>query len=32
MKQTSFAGAGYANKKRKTRREVFLEEMKVVVP
>jgi IS5 family transposase len=32
MKQTSFAGAEYASKKRKTRREVFLAEMDAVVP
>ena len=32
MKQTSFAGAEYASKKRKTRRERFLGEMNTVVP
>ena len=32
MKQTSFASAEYAGKKRKTRRERFLEEMNAVVP
>ena len=32
MKQTSFASAEYAGKKRKTRREKFLAEMEAVVP
>ena len=32
MKQTSFASAEYAGKKRKTRRERFLSEMNTVVP
>ena len=32
MKQTSFASAEYASKKRQTRRERFLAEMNVVVP
>lgn len=32
MKQTSFASAEYAGKKRKTRREKFLSEMDAVVP
>lgn len=32
MKQTSFASAEYASKKRQTRRERFLGEMNVVVP
>jgi len=32
MKQTSFAGAEYAGKKRRTRREKFLAEMEAVVP
>ncbi len=32
MKQTSFASAEYAGKKRKTRRERFLAEMDAVVP
>jgi len=32
MKQTGFASAGYAGKKRKTRRERLLEEMNAVVP
>ena len=32
MKQTSFASAEYAGKKRKTRRERFLAEMNAVVP
>jgi IS5 family transposase len=32
MKQTSFAGAEFAGKKRKTRRERFLAEMDLVVP
>ena len=32
MKQTSFASAEYASKKRQTRRERFLGEMNAVVP
>lgn len=32
MKQTSFASVEFASKKRKTRREKFLEEMEAVVP
>jgi IS5 family transposase len=32
MGQISFAGAEYAGKRKKTRREVFLEEMELVVP
>ena len=32
MIQISFADAEYAGKKKKTRREVFLEEMEQVVP
>ena len=32
MKQISFADAEYAGKRKKTRREVFLEEMELVVP
>ena len=32
MSQISFADAEYAGKRKKTRREVFLEEMEVVVP
>jgi IS5 family transposase len=32
MKQTSFAGAEFAGKKRQTRRERFLAEMETVVP
>jgi hypothetical protein len=32
MSQISFADAEYADKRKKTRREVFLEEMEVVVP
>jgi IS5 family transposase len=32
MKQTSFASAEYAGKKRQTRRERFLAEMNTVVP
>jgi IS5 family transposase len=32
MKQTSFAGAEYAGKKRRTRRERFLAETSAVVP
>ena len=32
MKQTTFASAEYAGKKRQTRRERFLAEMNVVVP
>ena len=32
MKQTSFASLEYAGKKRKTRREKFLDEMQQVVP
>jgi len=32
MKQTSFASAEYAGKKRQTRRERFLAEMNLVVP
>lgn len=32
MKQTSFAGVEYAQKKKRTRREVFLTEMERVVP
>jgi len=32
MKQTSFASAEFAGKKRKTRRERFLAEMDLVVP
>lgn len=32
MKQTSFASAEFAGKKRKTRREKFLDEMEAVVP
>jgi transposase, IS5 family len=32
MSQISFADAEYAGKKKKTRREVFLDEMEKVVP
>ena len=32
MKQISFADAEYAGKRKKTRREVFLDEMEQVVP
>jgi hypothetical protein len=32
MSQLTFAEAEYANKKRKTRREVFLERMEVLIP
>jgi IS5 family transposase len=32
MAQISFADAEYAGKRKKTRREVFLEEMELVVP
>jgi transposase, IS5 family len=32
MDQMSFAEAEYAAKRKKTRREVFLEEMELVVP
>ena len=32
MDQISFADAEYAGKRRKTRREIFLEEMELVVP
>jgi hypothetical protein len=32
MSQISFADAEYAGKRKKTRREVFLEEMELVVP
>ena len=32
MGQISFADAEYAGKRKKTRREVFLEEMELVVP
>ena len=32
MDQISFADAEYAGKRKKTRREVFLEEMELVVP
>ena len=32
MDQISFAGAEHAGKRKKTRREIFLEEMEVVVP
>ena len=32
MSQISFADAEYAGKRKKTRREVFLEEMEQVVP
>jgi hypothetical protein len=32
MKQHSFAGLAYENKKRKTRRERFLDEMDAVIP
>lgn len=32
MAQMSFADAAYAGKRKKTRREVFLEEMEQVVP
>jgi transposase, IS5 family len=32
MGQISFAEADYAGKRKKTRREVFLEEMELVVP
>jgi transposase, IS5 family len=32
MSQISFADAEYAGKSKKTRREVFLEEMELVVP
>jgi hypothetical protein len=32
MGQMSFADAEYAGKRKKTRREVFLEEMETVVP
>jgi IS5 family transposase len=32
MAQISFADAEYAGKRKKTRREVFLQEMELVVP
>ena len=32
MGQISFSDAEYAGKRKKTRREVFLDEMEVVVP
>ena len=32
MDQMSFADAEYAGKRKKTRREIFLEEMELVVP
>ena len=32
MSQISFSDAEYAGKRKKTRREVFLEEMELVVP
>lgn len=32
MRQMSFSDAEYAGKRKKTRREVFLEEMEQVVP
>src|SRR5213595_1256298 len=32
MSQPTFAALAYANKKKKTRREIFLEEMEQVVP
>ena len=32
MSQISFSDAEYAGKRKKTRREVFLDEMEVVVP
>jgi IS5 family transposase len=32
MSQLSFADAEYAGKRKKTRREIFLEEMELVVP
>ena len=32
MSQLTFAEAEYANKKRKTRREVFLEKMETLIP
>ena len=32
MNQISFSDAEYAGKRKKTRREVFLEEMELVVP
>ena len=32
MDQISFADAEYAGKRKKTRREIFLEEMELVVP
>jgi len=32
MRQISFSDAEYAGKRKKTRREVFLDEMDVVVP
>ncbi len=32
MSQISFANADYTSKRKKTRREVFLEEMELVVP
>jgi transposase, IS5 family len=32
MSQISFADAEYAGKRKKTRREVFLDEMELVVP
>ncbi|MBV6447503.1 MAG: hypothetical protein FCKEOINB_01132 [Nitrosomonas sp.] len=32
MKQITFAGAEYSNKRKQTRKELFLEEMEQVVP